>query len=194
MIYFNVWFLFSGGVYSTSFPEKYPKNEQNKIEIPAKNWIQRGSDNSNRVIVITFTDFNVDATTSNGQCSDYLMVLESNDEILLDKTCGNTVPNKITSSTSRVVVVFSTDNLDDGGNGWRFTWEAIEPQGTEVTRQFKNPIKGRSSLLCLCLISSVENGTSWQAGRVVPGKGVCQRISFWDENPPNTRSAGSGRG
>ena len=60
-----------------------------------------------RVIIINFSDFNLDP---DDPCRDYLTIRDGDKTLLLPATCGKKAPFTILSKTHRVNVTFHSDN------------------------------------------------------------------------------------
>ena len=98
---------------SPRHPGKYPNKYQKTRTI-------EGADGT--VLVIQFTAFNVE---SHASCkNDYLRIRDGNGTVLMGKTCGTSLPPKITSYTNTVKVDFKT-NSKVTRTGWRLVWHAV---------------------------------------------------------------------
>ena len=53
--------------------------------------------------------------------SDWLMITDGNGDILMDKTCGSSLPEPITTTTSRATVNFRT-NGRGRAKGFKIRW------------------------------------------------------------------------
>jgi len=98
---------------SPKYPGKYPNKYQKTKTI-------EGADGT--VLVIQFTAFNVE---SHASCkNDYLRIRDGNGTVLMGKTCGTSLPPKITSYTNTVKVDFKT-NSKVTRTGWRLVWHSV---------------------------------------------------------------------
>ena len=76
------------------------------------------------VISIEFTDFDIEDHSS---CSyDYLMIEDGDGTVLMEKSCGTSLPANILSKTNVVKLRFKTDGSATR-RGWRFMWSAVLP-------------------------------------------------------------------
>jgi len=103
-----------GTLTSTNYPSPYPPylDTKQNISVSAGNRIK-----------LRFTDFNVE--DDHVDCGyDYLLVQDGDGTILLDKTCGSSLPDDITSRTNFVQVIFHSDEIEQR-SGWRIEWQTI---------------------------------------------------------------------
>ena len=107
--------MFCPGVLtSPGFPDDYPSNAHTSDTIAV---------NSNQLILITFTHFNVE---EGRQCRyDSLEIRDGNGEILLGRTCGNSLPSEITSVSSEVHITFRSDHGVEE-SGWELNWKSVD--------------------------------------------------------------------
>ncbi len=91
------------------------------------------------IIRLTFTDFDIQSQGS--YClNDYVSVSEVNGPIILEESCGSSLPPVVYSTGSSVQVIFHTDDSDYDYNnydfdtftydigsysGWRLDWAAL---------------------------------------------------------------------
>ena len=74
---------------STNYPKKYPDNMR------GEHILDSGSDD--RLLRLRFTDFNLE---SSDRCShDFVEIMESDDTALMEKTCGDIIPEEMYSKT-----------------------------------------------------------------------------------------------
>merc|ERR1719244_238023 len=100
-------------VVSKNFPTNYDNDMDTTTTLNA------GAGNT---IEITFTDMNIEAHDT---CNyDYVKILDGDESVLLDKTCGTVVPGKITSKFSEVYVMFKSDGSVTA-SGFRLEWKVI---------------------------------------------------------------------
>ena len=76
------------------------------------------------VIFIEFTDFDIEDHSSCGY--DYLMIEDGDGTVLMEKSCGTSLPANIRSKTNVVKLRFKTDD-SEVRRGWRFMWSAVLP-------------------------------------------------------------------
>ena len=75
-------------------------------------------------LMLQFTAFNIQ---SHSTCSfDYLTITDGDGTTFLEKTCGSTLPNNITS-ISNVINLFFKTNADGTASGWRVSWSVVTP-------------------------------------------------------------------
>merc|ERR1719394_498614 len=114
----------TGVVMSPNFPENYPDNAtmMKTIEVPV-----------NKVIQIHFTDFHIENVTS---CSyDYLQITDGDEKKVLFKSCGDNVPENLTSSTNTVDFFFKSDESETF-SGFKLTWRVVPPN---VSGEYTSP-------------------------------------------------------
>ena len=74
------------------------------------------------VIFIEFTEFNIEDHSS---CDyDYLMIEDGDGTVLMEKSCGTSLPANIRSKTNVVKLIFKTDK-DTTRSGWEVKWKAV---------------------------------------------------------------------
>ena len=59
-------------------------------------------------------------------CYDHLTIIDNDGTTLMEKSCGNTFPADITSTSNIVKLVFKTDNAGTR-SGWSVSWSAVIP-------------------------------------------------------------------
>ena len=107
--------LATGVVTSPNYPDNYPSNlrKTETIEVE-QGWI----------LSLQFTAFDIEYDSS---CDyDHLTITDGDGTILMEKSCGNSLPADITSTSNIVKLVFKTD----GGvtrPGWSVSWSAVTP-------------------------------------------------------------------
>ena len=75
------------------------------------------------MIGMWFTDFNLEDHPS---CSwDWVQVVDGDGTVLLDKSCGETRPDRITSRTNRLTVKFHSDSSENFP-GFRAEYERVK--------------------------------------------------------------------
>merc|ERR1711874_100956 len=102
-----------GSLESRNFPSNYPNNLDTEEDISVA---------AGERIKLQFIDFKIEDHSS---CAyDYLMVEDADGTVLLDKTCGTTLPKDVTSRTNTVIVIFHSDgSVSD--SGWRIDWQKL---------------------------------------------------------------------
>ena len=58
---------------------------------------------------------------------DHLTITDGDGTTLMEKSCGNSLPAAIRSTSNIVNLLFSTDNYDAGHSGWSVSWSAVTP-------------------------------------------------------------------
>merc|ERR1711892_858448 len=107
-------------VMSTNFPSNYPDNEDKVYPITV---------DEGHVISLVFTDFTIEAQDT---CSfDWVGVVDADWSVLIDKTCGVTKPNKITSKFNNITIIFHSDSSITE-KGFRAEYEAVTSAPTPV--------------------------------------------------------------
>ena len=107
--------LTPGVVTSPNHPDNYPNNLQrtNRIEVE-----------EGLIVEMQFTAFEVQFSSP---CSfDYVTIKNGDGTILMEKTCGSSLPAAVTSTSNRVEIYFHTDS-SRSYSGWRLTWRAVTP-------------------------------------------------------------------
>ena len=75
------------------------------------------------ILALQFTVFDVEYQSN---CYfDHLTITDGDGTILMEKSCGTTIPADITSNI--IKLVFITDNYDDSNSGWSVSWSAVTP-------------------------------------------------------------------
>merc|ERR1712203_536458 len=93
-------------VTSPNFPSNYDDNLEQVETITTE---------AGKVLVLDFTTFDIEPHTN---CNyDSLMIVDQDGTTLLEKSCGNTLPARITSRTNQVHLTFKTDHSVTK-NGW----------------------------------------------------------------------------
>ena len=57
---------------------------------------------------------------------DHLTIVDGDGTILLQKTCGTTLPTSIRSRSNLINIIFFADS-SDAATGWNISWSAVEP-------------------------------------------------------------------
>ena len=105
--------LATGDVTSPNYPNNYPNNLE-KIETIQ---VEQGL-----ILSLQFTAFDIEADSTCGY--DHLTITDGDGTTLMEKSCGNTIPAAIRSTSNIVKLVFITD----GGittTGWSVSWSAV---------------------------------------------------------------------
>jgi len=116
-------------VISTNFPFKYPNNEDKEYPITV---------DEGHVISLMFTDLKIEANDQNLCVFDWVTVVDADGTVLLDKTCGDTQPDKITSNTNSITIKFVSDRSVTR-KGFRAEYEAVR---TPCQYGWVGPVKG----------------------------------------------------
>jgi len=102
---------------SPNHPGKYSNNYQKTKTITG---------GVGTVLILEFTAFNVESATN---CKkDSLKIRDDDGTVLMGKTCGNTLPDRITSNTNKVYLDFKT-NSKTTKTGWSINWWAVTTAG-----------------------------------------------------------------
>ena len=107
--------LTTGEVTSPNYPNNYP----NFLEKTETIQVEQGL-----ILLLQFTAFNIE---SHSTCSyDHLTITDGDGTTLMEKSCGTTIPDDITSTSNIVKLVFSTDS-GYTMPGWSVSWSAVTP-------------------------------------------------------------------
>lgn len=156
---------------SPNFPYPYPNNLHKYQTIQ----VEEGM-----VLILTFEDF--DVQSSRATCdNDHLTIRDGTGEILMEKTCGDSIPSKIRSKTNSVHLIFVTDNFGTR-KGWSLTW-------TKEPRPQDSPSPGAYFWDIYLKLSAVQNvkqilgiGCSLESRpQLENGKVLCE----WDGRLPH---------
>ena len=75
-------------------------------------------------MALQFTAFDLEAHKT---CSyDFLNMTDGDGTTLMGKTCGDSLPDNITSWSNVIKMVFRTDGSQQR-SGWSLSWEALSP-------------------------------------------------------------------
>jgi len=109
-------------IISPNYPENYPNKNDTKYSIS----VEEG-----HVVSLQFTAFNIEFEST---CSyDWVQVLDGDGTMLLKKSCGNEIPDKIESRTNKIVIKFHSDDSKTY-SGFKAEYEAISTKRSgEVT-------------------------------------------------------------
>ena len=100
---------------SPKYPDKYPNNLKKTKKIKG---------GSGTVLVLEFTAFDVE---SHASCRfDYLKIRDGDGTTLMGKTCGSSLPDRITSKTNIVHLDFKTNDIGQS-TGWSINWHELIP-------------------------------------------------------------------
>ena len=75
-------------------------------------------------MALEFTAFNLEKHTTCG--FDFLNMTDGDGTTLMGKTCGDSLPNNLTSWSNVIKMVFKTDHSGER-SGWSLSWSAIPP-------------------------------------------------------------------
>ena len=79
------------------------------------------------IVALNFTAFNVE--WGDDSCPyDHLTIEDGDGSTLMEKTCGNTLPQGLVSKSNVVKLHFKTDE-SVAESGWSVTWSAEKPTG-----------------------------------------------------------------
>merc|ERR1719419_707808 len=107
-------------IMSPNHPGNYPANQDKDYPITVED---------GKLVSLWFTAFKLEA---NPQCSyDWVQVIDGDGSVLLDKTCGDSKPAKLTSKTKSITVKFHSDNSEQF-SGFRAEYEAVSSVPTPV--------------------------------------------------------------
>merc|ERR1711962_1836641 len=91
-----------GEVTSPNFPDKYPNNLENKTNTIE---VEKGSE-----ITLNFTAFKVEWDSWDSSCPyDHLTIKDGDGSTLMEKTCGQSLPENLVSKSNVVKLYFTTD-------------------------------------------------------------------------------------
>ena len=107
--------IVTGVVTSPNYPDNYPNDLQRTETIQVEEGL---------ILSLEFNAFNVEYGST---CDyDHLTITDGDGTTLMEKTCGSSLPNAITSITNSVKLLFITD--DSGAySGWSVNWAAVTP-------------------------------------------------------------------
>ena len=120
--------LFTAGeVTSPNYPDYYPNNLEKTQTIRVEEGL---------VLSLQFTAFDIEAVYDYDTyeyyyesvigCEDHLTITDGDGTTLMEKSCGNSLPADIRSTSNVVNLLFSTNG---GGtfSGWSVSWSAVTP-------------------------------------------------------------------
>ena len=103
-------------VTSPNYPGNYPSSLEKTKTIKVEEGL---------VISLQFTAFDIEAEST---CAyDHLTITDGDGTTLMEKSCGNSLPAAIRSTSNVVNLVFTTDDYDGGNSGWSVSWSAVTP-------------------------------------------------------------------
>ena len=109
-------FLATGEVTSPNYPNNYPNNLKKTEKIQVDEGL---------ILSLEFTSFDIE---SHSTCRfDHLTITDGDGTTLMEKSCGNSLPADITSTSNVVNLLFSTDDYDGTNSGWSVSWSAVTP-------------------------------------------------------------------
>ena len=77
------------------------------------------------ILSLQFTAFDIE---SHSTCDyDHLTITDGDGTTLMEKSCGNSLPADITSTSNVVNLLFITDYYDGENSGWSVSWSAVTP-------------------------------------------------------------------
>ena len=102
-------------VTSPNYPDNYPNNHQKTDTIQVEEGL---------IISLQFTAFDI----ANFESLDYLTITDGDGTTLMEKSCGNSLPASIRSTSNIIKLVFITDFYNgDPYSGWSVSWSAVTP-------------------------------------------------------------------
>merc|ERR1712012_1141697 len=102
-----------GVVTSPNFPGNYPNN----LERTEKIEVEQGL-----IVSLQFTAFDIEFDSA---CKlDHLKIKDGDGTILMEKTCGSTLPTTVNSKSNRLELYFESDGANTG-SGWSVSWTAV---------------------------------------------------------------------
>ena len=121
----------TGEVTSPNYPNNYP-NDLDKTQTIR---VEEGL-----IISLQFTAFDIEAEYDYDNdtsaydydyesiiaCPDHLTIADGDGTTLMEKSCGNSLPADITSTSNVVNLVFSTSSVITR-TGWSVSWSAVSP-------------------------------------------------------------------
>jgi len=129
----------SGELKSPNYPSSYP----NKLHKTENIVVSEG-----KTVKIKFAALDVESDPT-GICRyDYVGIIDGDGTVLLNKTCGTTIPAEIHSKTNWVKVIFHTDSWETK-SGWKLTWSLVSTGGganTGVVKSENYPSKYSNKL------------------------------------------------
>ena len=111
---------------SPGYPDNYPHNQDKTFPIVAA---------EGKVIQVTFQTLDIE---DHNTCRyDYLMAIDGDGTVLMQKTCGSEInpPPAFRSQTNKVQIIFHSDN-NINGKGFQLSWKAVD-QGALTTTDAK---------------------------------------------------------
>ena len=113
----------TGVVTSANFPSNYPLNYKKTDMI----MVDQGM-----VISLQFTKFDVYSSDvylmfTTTVCKDYLSITDGDGTLLMEETCGTSLPDNITSTSNIVQLHFKSSYEDNNMRGWSLQWRTVVP-------------------------------------------------------------------
>ena len=84
------------------------------------------------VISLQFTKFDVYSSDvylmfTTNVCKDHLSITDGDGTLLMEETCGTSLPDNITSTSNLVQLHFKSSSEDNNMHGWSVQWRAVAP-------------------------------------------------------------------
>ena len=77
------------------------------------------------ILSLQFTAFDIEPAFQSS-CNDHLTITDGDGTTLMEKSCGNSLPADIRSTSNIINLVFSTDG-SSAYSGWSVSWSAVTP-------------------------------------------------------------------
>ena len=98
----TILFNHPGVVTSPNYPDKYPNDLRNTTTIK----VVKGM-----IVALKFTAFNVEIESWDDSCPyDHLTIKDGDGSTLMEKTCGQSLPENLVSKSNVVKLYFTTDD------------------------------------------------------------------------------------
>ena len=148
---------------------KYPRNYDNNVD----NETVLSNNQTGEQIKIIFHDFRLEDSTD--CANDWIEIIETDanqeENTLLEKHCGDTIPNvKISNVDTVVTVRFYTDDSDTD-KGFNFTWWTGLPFAREPTTTTVEP--DANEIFCGGTVAEMDCCGSAQDDKCGYGQGDC---------------------
>ena len=105
-------------VTSPNYPNNYPYSFDRTDII----WVEEGL-----IIAMQFTAFDVESDAWSTCSYDHVTIKNGDGTILMEKTCGSSLPAALTSKSNVVKIYFHSNDDGFSFSGWSLTWRAVTP-------------------------------------------------------------------
>ena len=112
---FELILLATGEVTSPNYPNNYPDNLEKTDTIQVEQGL---------ILSLQFTAFDIESCSNCG--CDHLTIMDGDGTTLMEKSCGNSLPADIRSTSNVVNLVFVTSGANTR-SGWSVSWSAVTP-------------------------------------------------------------------